>query len=462
VKRFLISLLVMMLFMPVAMADELTLKEVHYQNGKYLIVEALVERSADSGELTYTVPKYGVIDFDGNTIVEPLWDACYVFDEGMMCFESYDREVFAIYNADGELVSTFPVPEEADCIEYFKNGYALIEVDGLWGYMDMNGEIIIEPKYEMDTWAGFEPDYYFDEKYNFSEGLAAVCLDGKIGYIDINGEEVIPFVFDEAYMFEDGQARVFVKNSSGNYCYGVIDTAGNWVISPEWDSIWKLENGTYNVYTGDKEGVIGRNGEQIMDAVYDWIYYDGELNGYIFRIDGEEGVLYSDGNTIMDYDDDGIVADSYPIGNGYREFRSADPVVGDYRLGVIAANGDVIAEPVYSEVGYCSGEMINVCKDDKWGYIDTEGNVVVDFIYDNAWDFCGGIAAVELDDKIGFIDVEGNVVLDFVWNECGSYWREGLGDERKSSWYEYNGEYRLAVRKGTVWHIIDNYGNVIK
>ena len=495
-KRFAILLLIVMLLMPTALADELRIKNIDWAYGRNLFVEALVEQRTDSGEYIYTVQKYGVIDLDGNIIIEPKWDNYYVFDEGMMCFESYDSEVYAVYDEAGECISTFNVPEGVDRIRQFENGFALIEVDGLWGYMDIYGEIVIEPKYEMDTWAGFEPDYYFEEKYNFSEGLAAVALDGKYGYIDETGEAVIPFI----YAFDGGRAIVYYTLDAKEFRCGVIDTAGNWIIKPEWDEITKLENDVYCVKANGNYGVIDKTGQMIINTEYSMIEYDDELKGYILYMNPGYGTADEHGNIIIEpvYDyigsynkesalacKDGsivlidkagneITVFAYDltimhviqIGEGYIRFSvtkdgTTDDVSDeDYLYGVFSSSGEVIAEPVYDRVGGYSCGRINVCKDDKWGYIDAEGNVVIDLIYDRAWEFGGDIAPVKLGDKIGFIDLDGNTVTDFIWNECVLSWANEMVDGNPC--YEFDGEYRYAVRKGTDWHIIDNEGNIIR
>lgn len=60
----------------------------------------------------------------------------------------------------------------------------------------------------------------FDAAYCFYEGLAAVCRNGKWGYIDKNGNTVIDYQFEEARSFSGGQAYV---KSDGKW--GIIGLA---------------------------------------------------------------------------------------------------------------------------------------------------------------------------------------------------------------------------------------------
>lgn len=64
----------------------------------------------------------------------------------------------------------------------------------LWGYIDSDGGCI---------------DQKFDKAYHFNEGLAAVIHHGKRGYINLNGDFIIDPIYDEdGTYFKDGIATV--------------------------------------------------------------------------------------------------------------------------------------------------------------------------------------------------------------------------------------------------------------
>lgn len=67
------------------------------------------------------------------------------------------------------------------------DGYAAVEIDGKWGFIDTNGEMRISPQYE--------------EAKSFSNGLAAVKKNGRWGYIDLENEMVINLQFEDASDF---------------------------------------------------------------------------------------------------------------------------------------------------------------------------------------------------------------------------------------------------------------------
>lgn len=73
----------------------------------------------------------------------------------------------------------------------------------------------------------------------FSEGLAAVQKNGMIGFINRNGEVVIPFRYPyhgnplSEFVFDNGHC--IVADTTGK-C-GVINSEGEWVIQPKYDNI---------------------------------------------------------------------------------------------------------------------------------------------------------------------------------------------------------------------------------
>ena len=62
------------------------------------------------------------------------------------------------------------------------------------------------------------------------EPFAAVKVDGKFGYIDKNGELVIPAKYSRAWKFSEGLGKVLLYNK-----FGFIDKDGTVVILPQFD-----------------------------------------------------------------------------------------------------------------------------------------------------------------------------------------------------------------------------------
>jgi len=99
--------------------------------------------------------------------------------------------------------------------------YIPIEEDGLWGYCDTSGHIVIPTKYDFAT--------------IFERDIACVKLNNKWGLINMHGEEITPIKYDDI----------------------ILDT----LQSPP----------IFCVYIGEKTGILDINGNEIIPVIYDYI-----------------------------------------------------------------------------------------------------------------------------------------------------------------------------------------------
>ncbi|MBX7155061.1 MAG: WG repeat-containing protein [Candidatus Kapaibacterium sp.] len=129
-----------------------------------------------------------------------------------------------------------------------------VEIDGLWGYINVNGVIAIQPQFHVAR--------------KFSEGLAAVRRDGYYGFIDTNGTEVIPALFAYAYDFHNGYAKVWIDDQE---CY--IDSKGNKLFDHKYVEV--NETTVPNYFTVITQlhhyGIVNSTGKLIVDTVFDGI-----------------------------------------------------------------------------------------------------------------------------------------------------------------------------------------------
>lgn len=109
------------------------------------------------------------------------------YDDGM------SSVTYAHINEDGERIINCDVAEE------FSEGLAAVKINGLWGYMNTNGELVIEPQYEK---AG-----------SFSEGLAVAAFQDENYLIDMDGTIVFQTKSYDLILGDDGYA--FTTNRVG-------------------------------------------------------------------------------------------------------------------------------------------------------------------------------------------------------------------------------------------------------
>ena len=104
------------------------------------------------------------------------------------CILAKEDGAYHIYNENWEQVSDFSA-EEVDGIG--KDGIFAFSKKGKWGFANLKGEVVLEPKYKAAK--------------SFSEGLAGVMEDDYWGFINLKGEMVItPQFFGVDYFNKKG------------------------------------------------------------------------------------------------------------------------------------------------------------------------------------------------------------------------------------------------------------------
>jgi hypothetical protein len=138
-----------------------------------------------------------------------------------------EKDVWGVVDTKGQLHAA-----RFNAQPYFSEGLASFRSDGLQGFMDKNGTVVVKPIYKTAL--------------NFHEGLAAVLTtDGLWGYINKKGEVVIRPAYISAGRFNEGVAVV----STGKTPYdkdklsGVIDKTGKILIPFANRSIGDFKNG---------------------------------------------------------------------------------------------------------------------------------------------------------------------------------------------------------------------------
>jgi len=137
--------------------------------------------------------KWGVIDLGTNWLTPPQHEGIVKDELG----RSFNQGAVFIRNAGTvQLYTNGNLTEEFfdDARPFSNEGYAAVMKNGKWGFIDTDGQLKI--------------DYKFDDALSFSGHLAAVKVDGYWGYININGDIVISAEFYEAKSFSGASAPV--------------------------------------------------------------------------------------------------------------------------------------------------------------------------------------------------------------------------------------------------------------
>ncbi len=127
---------------------------------------------------------------------------------------------------------------------------------GMWGYINEQSEIVIQPKYESVS--------------EFSEGLAKVKRNTRWGFIDSNDQEVIPCSYDDAHDFCEGVAIVKRNKTDlfGRVTWGFVDKTGKEIMLPKYWTVNDFSGGVAIVGKG-KYGYVDKTGEEVVPVIYD-------------------------------------------------------------------------------------------------------------------------------------------------------------------------------------------------
>ena len=280
----------------------------------------------------------------------------------------------------------------------FSEGLANIkDKNGKWGYIDMVGNYIIPP--------------HFDGCSKFSDGLARVYSDSGSTFIDMNGEIALKHR-SYCYDFCDGWARVSIGR--GNHeKYGFIDKTGKYVIKPFECHIlaWHFTEGlawfAIKTENGSRYGFINKLGQVVIEPKYKnasdfaeglscvqsgWIDKTGKL---IVKIDS---AFYASGN----------------FSEGLAMFRSLY-WTGKEDRGFVDITGKIVLDLTRFDDIKTFSEGLAVVekkKDEKrkYGFINRTGETLVEPMFDYAWDFSNGLAMIEIKNSFGYVNKKGEIV----------------------------------------------------
>lgn len=328
-----------------------------------------------------------------------------------------------------------------------------VKVNGLYGYVDTLGRMVIEPAYQ--------------EAGHFGNGLAPVSQDGlKFGYIDYTGYLVLPFGFDMAGEFHEGLATATTDLNNFGYIdtlgqwriqpqferaeefiggrafvlfdgrFGQIDTSGNRRIACEYDLITKAKDDYYEVFSDDKMGVLREDGSVVVPCEYDVasLFFENFVS---VTIDNYEGLFQlASGKMILPAEYDGIfpfkefeliIASKDTVeyvldfkgrkliqGANRIKYLNHDVIVAEtqYEYHLYSTSGKRLTAAPYDFIGAFAEGLAPACKDGMCGYINEKGALVIPMKFKGtALRFEGGLAPVEHQGSFGFIDETGEWVV---------------------------------------------------
>lgn len=352
--------------------------------------------------------------------------------------------------------------EKVDEFSYF-----ILYEDEKYGVINSEGEIIVEPKYEMIIIPNPSKDVFIGYlNYNTKEEYKTEILNSKNERILTKYEKVEPLIFKDATTKVPYEKSILMYKENNKY--GVIDFKGKKITNAIYDSIESLlyKEGCLLVKKDEKYGVINIKGKQIIETKYDSItadgYYDKNTEyrkaGFVVGIKTTEGYKYgyisSNGKQLLkeEYNEIERVTE---IENEIYLLAFKNGQAGIYN------NKKQILKHTYEEIEYNrENELFIVQKNSKQGVYNKEGKEILKIEYDYIIISNKSIYA-EKDSEIYYFDENGNKQEEqkykVVYSEENSKYKVTMNEEDKFGIIDGTGKNILNNEFSYIEHIFKDY-----
>ena len=454
--------------------------------------------------------KYGVIDFTGKTIVEPIYDSVnipnpekpvFICKEGdkLIALNNLNEKIFTKYeevNSIGINGIVSNIPYEKTVLKYKK--------DGKYGIINFEGKEITKPIYEEIK--GLEN----------KESELLVKHNGKYGVINVKGAKLIKpeydsIIADGFYTNKNkyGLSGYIVSNkTSDGYKYGYINNKLKKILNIEYDTVERIldiknEEDTYIIASKNgKYGVI-RNNKILIEYAYQSIEYNNDNSILEVEKNGKYGVINDIGGIIVPVEYTGVEINGIYI-KAYKEnediivYDMEGQVIKDFKYdailktdsknykitvnkdgvyGIINEQNVELVENKYNYIEYLFKDYFIVSNEQgKLGIINSKEEVLVEIKYDvlQKIDNTNVIEAKILKEEISNIY---SANLDLVYSvKAGVIYKENeylkIYSKEENKYLDFSGETLeakevfknntlLASKKDGKWGFIDRSGNIV-
>ena len=297
---------------------------------------------------------------------------------------------------------------------YCQELFPYLTKDNKWGYVDSEMKMIISPIYE--------------SAHPFAEGLAAVMKDDLFGFLNAQGDLVIECKY---YDFIEPSEGLIAVQDARTQKWGFIDYTGKTVFAFNLDWAGPFVHGLAAVTVNGYSNYTDKLGHPLNEEHYDFVT-DFNEDGYA-HVDeglGKQRVI----DTLGNFHDD---LSKLPSEGFYIKKENDRWSMNFGRYGFVRVSDRVeVILPLYEMVSDFSEGLAPVLKYDRWAYIDTSNNVVIGFKFNDAWTFSDGLAAVQVGDKKGYINKKGEWIIQPLYDMAGPF-RNGIAEVRVGDVYFY-------------------------
>lgn len=452
---------------------------------------------------------YGIIDKEGNTIIEAQYDEIAIPNPEKAVFVCYKDNNIKVLNSDNteilteyEKVEPIRLKNISSDLMYEKSVLKYSE-KGKYGLINFEGKKVTKSIYE-------EID-----SLPYKEGELIVKKDNKYGVININGVELVDINYeqvklDEYYTdenkYEYAGYIVSTKTEEG-YRYGYINKDGKLITKMEYNELSRVtdiqdNNNIYLICAKNGQYGVIKNEKELIPNQYQSVRFDESNNLFVVEKSKKYGIVNMDGNLIVPveykqiditgiylyaqnsqgttiYNNEGNqvnIDENIAILNTSNEkYRIRINSKDKTRYGVIGKDGKQIIDEEYSYIEYLNENYFIVSDEkSKLGIIDASKNTKVEIKYDSIQKIQGtDMIQTSKDKKIEVYSKDMNKVCEMenavveskkdyikVYNNEEIKYFDKNGNELKNTQVYPNNKLFTKEENGK-WGFVDNNGNKI-
>ena len=365
--------------------------------------------------------KYGVINKNGDIVVDPIYDVVEIPNVSkpvFICKGNYDQ------NSGEYNIQVFNDKKEPILYQYYTvEAIKLNNVESNGNYEKSVLKYKSDNKYGLIDFSGNKiTDAIYDsiEGFNYREGILLVKKTDKYGIINIKGASIIKPKYDEILCDEyyttdskyDKSGYIVGTKTDKGMRYGYIDgIKRKQILKNEYNDIYRItdkidDNNIYLVAFKDGKAGVYQNKKKIINNEYEDILYDANNDLLTLQKTSKQGVSKFDGTTIIPIEYDNIF-----FAGEYINAQKGDKI-DIYNFDGTKENSAYISRKSVADKKY---EIVST-SDDKYKIINNENNKVIDDNYQYIQYLFKNYFSVTKDNKYGIIDSDGNTILDFKYN----------------------------------------------
>lgn len=359
----------------------------------------------------YEDEKYGVIDAKGNILVEPKYEMIVIPNPAKPVFICYIN-----YNSENKENETEVVNEKNEKIltQYkqvlplmFKDAYTetpyeksvlAYKQNEKYGIIDFKGKRLTNAIYDSI------------ESLLYKEGCLLVKQEDKYGVITMKGKQVIEVAYDDiiadGYYEEDTKYQkagfIVRQKKEEGYRYGYINNKAEKILEVEYNEIDRVteisqENTAYLLAFKNGQAGVYKNNKLIIKHGYEEIEYNKQTELFIVQKNDKQGVINKEGNEILPVEYDYILISGKNItaqkDNNTKYFdlkgneeknqnnkTTLDTENPNYfitineaeKYGICSKDGNIILENEYSYIEYAYDTFFITTKEGKIEVIDAQ------------------------------------------------------------------------------------------